>query len=339
MKISVLTESRADYGIYYPLLQALAHDDRFDMNLIVTGMHLSEKHGYTANEIVEFPFKINAHIDSDWLIVLGDRRPMLDAAISAAYHRIPVAHIQGGDRSGTIDESTRHAITRFANVHFPCTPESARRLIRMGEESWRIHIVGPLGIYAMSDQLEGRDAICREFALDPNRPIILVIQHPVLTQSESAGMQMLSTLKACEEYQMIIIYPNNDLGSDDMIRVIADSGILAYNSLPYLKFLSLLKACDVVVGNSSTGLYEAPLFGVPSVNIGTRQANREHGNSVEHVGYKTEEIRNAVFYQLVHGNRVLVNPFRYDVAGVQVILDTLLNTPIDENLLQKRLTY
>ncbi len=338
LKVTVLSESRADYGILYPLLKAMWADKRFEPHLVASGMHLDKSRGYTCNEI-EFPWSM-AYCVMDWLVVLGDRRDMLEAAIAAAYGRIPVAHIQGGDRTGTIDDCARHAITRFAHLHFPCTAQSARRLKRMGEEDWRIKVVGPLGIYAMQNELMNKGAICDILGLDEKREIVLVIQHPVSSQVDKAGEQMRQTLEAVKQWQTVVIYPNDDAGSKAMVQEIETAKLPhVFRSLPYLQFISLLQNADVVVGNSSCGLYEAPLFGLPCVNIGDRQQNREHGNNVFPAPHDGSAIAWAVDQAKAIGKQVGRNPFAVKVDGVKVILDTLAETEINERLLNKHVTY
>ena len=339
MKVAVLTESRADYGIYYPLLKALQADERFELQLLVTGMHLSRRHGLTAG-MIEFPYHIEISLQalhSDLLIVLGDRRPMLEAAIDAAYQNIPVAHIQGGDRTETIDESCRHAITRFAHLHFPALQESADRLLKMGEEPWRITVVGPLGIYAMPDaDLIPRDKLLPDLRLK-DKPIILVIQHPASVQEYEAGLQLRRTLKAINNpnWQPVVIYPNNDLGSAEIIRAIEEYPYAKFKSLPYLQFISLLKESAVIVGNSSCGIVEAPLFGVPVVNIGNRQRGRHYAIGIININYG-DDIREAIEYALTKGTQAMAKP---STEGVEKILEMLGGLEVNERLLQKRLTY
>lgn len=354
LKVMVLTETRADYGIYYPLLHAMSRDDRFELMVVATGMHLEEDCGFSWDMVksdfpearaVDYPFSaaLFAEKQPDWLVVLGDRRPMLEAAIGAAYLNIPVAHLFGGDISGTIDGPARHAITRFAHLHFAATRESADRLLKMGEEAWRITIIGPLGIYSMPEaDFKSRRSICQELGLDAEREIILILQHPVHTEQSMAGWQMEQTLKAVASYQAVVIYPNNDPGSREMVEVIEKWSGPKCKNLPYLDFLSLLKTSSVIIGNSSTGLYEAPLFGVPAVDIGSRQAGRQRGTDVLSCGYDATEIGSAIEYHLrtirpfFDGNR---NPFDKRVDGIKLILTTLAETGRDAYLLQKRLTY
>jgi len=322
LKVSLLQESRADEGIYMPLIQALERDDRFVLTII------------KKPEQLKLP---------NWLIVLGDRRAMLEATINAAYQNIPIAHIQGGDRTGTIDEPCRHAITRFAHLHFPCTPESTKRLIDMGEEGWRIRMVGPLGIYAMPEaEFFERKELCNQLGLDSEQEIILVIQHPVSAQVRDAAWQMRQTLDAVRDLQTVVIYPNDDPGSVAMIKEIEHCNwVKKFKTLSYPLFLSLLKESAVVVGNSSTGLYEAPLFGIPSINIGTRQQDRERGINVWDIDHDSVTLHSGIKILLRTRWEALTarNPFKIDIDGIKIIMDTLYDTPIDERLLQKRLTY
>ena len=351
IKVNLLTESRADYGIYHPLIKAFLADSRFDLTVLITGMHLEKRYGYTAKDVDDdFQLKRDSRThcpigsnEFDWLIVLGDRRLMLEATIEAAYRNIAVAHIQGGDRSETIDEPCRHAITRFAHLHFPTTDSSAQRLIKMGEELWRIKVVGALGIYAMPDtQYIDKLKVCEQLGLDAYKPIILVIQHPVSTQIDKVGEQMQATLDAVKGWQTVVIYPNNDPGSDAMIKAIKRcSWVKSFVNLPYMQFISLLRCASVIVGNSSSGIVEAPLFGVPAVNIGNRQGQREQAGNVVNCSEATNAavIREAIKKALNRQGIAYLSPYQPKTDGVKIILDTLANTPINERLLQKRITY
>ena len=358
LKICVISGTRADYGPLYPLLKRIDN-----LDLIVTGMHWYQEYGETGVQVMldfptawkmwvpkfeQAPLQLSQYFESychhfvaprpDWLVVTGDRPEMLAGAITAAYMNIPVAHIQGGDRTGTIDDPSRHAITRFAHLHYPCTRESAERLIRMGEESWRIHIIGHLGIYAMPNfKYSSKADICSKLGLDHTKEIVLLVQHPVSNQASISKQQMLETIYAAKGYQTIAIYPNSDPGSDGIISALNESRMRAIPSLPYTEFINLLKNSDVIVGNSSCALHEAPVFGIPAVNIGGRQDNREHGDNVVNVDYNREDIRLAIGSFI--GQRKCSNPFKSEVDGINIILDTLNNTPRNEHLLQKRIVY
>ncbi len=317
MKVAVISAARSDEGIYMPLLSAMKKEPDISIWPVV------------------FPYL-------DWVVVLGDTWPMLEATIDAVQYNIPVAHIHGGDRSGSVDESIRHAITRFAHLHFPAIEEHAERLRKMGEEGWRIKVVGPLGIYAMLDAaFIPKEQICEQLRINGSNPIVLVLQHPVSTQIKEAGQQMGETLEAIKslDVESVVFLPNGDLGSADMVTKIASSGLRVIKNLPYLTFLSLLKVSACIVGNSSCGLVEAPLFGVPCVNVGNRQGKRERGLCLN-PGYHSYEIRLDLETMLKH--KICdppINPYLGYKDGPQIIIDTIKNTPVGERLLQKRLTY
>jgi UDP-N-acetylglucosamine 2-epimerase (non-hydrolysing)/GDP/UDP-N,N'-diacetylbacillosamine 2-epimerase (hydrolysing) len=340
MRLSIITNGRADEGIYLPLLKAL--DKQTDMP-------------YEFGSWDELWTVMRWHYGgvSSWLIVLGDTMPMLKGVLKAVEMNIPIAHIHGGDRTGSIDDSIRHAITRFAHLHFPSIPDHADRLIRMGEESWRITVCGPLGIYAMPDaEYVPRGKLLNDLGLN-EKPIIIVLQHPVSTESDQAGQQMKETLEAVRnpEWQPVVIYPNGEPGSDEMIKVITSYPYPQFKNLPYLQFLSLLKIASCMVGNSSSALVEAPLFDVRVVNIGTRQKGRttDHFNAVN-TGYQRGEIYQQVLNAIFGWSRkaatcsnyyfsLSVNPYLGFSDGPEIIIKRLRETAIDTKLLQKRLTY
>jgi UDP-N-acetylglucosamine 2-epimerase (non-hydrolysing)/GDP/UDP-N,N'-diacetylbacillosamine 2-epimerase (hydrolysing) len=380
-RIAVVTGTRAEYGILLPVLKAIETIRELELALIVTGMHLSHEFGYTVKEIEDDGFRIHTKVEMlpssdtpkamaesigvgiagmaqaweqlkpDIILVLGDRVEPLAAAIAGAFMNIPVAHIHGGDVSGNIDESIRHAITKFAHIHFPATAKSAERIFKMGEDKWRVHIVGPLGIYAMSQaDLVPKEKLYKKLGLNPDEPLILVVQHPVTTQVESAPLQMRETMEALVELneQAIVIYPNADAGGRGMIEVIKEYEnypfIKTFKNLPYLTFVSVLKVTSVMIGNSSSAIFESPLFGIPVINIGIRQIGRERGNNVIDIPHSKTEIIRAIrkaladeeFRKAVKGS---VNPFDTERKGAQKIADIVSEIRIDEKLLQKRLIY
>jgi GDP/UDP-N,N'-diacetylbacillosamine 2-epimerase (hydrolysing) len=360
MNILAVTNSRSDWGIYRPLLEALKE---FKVNVVVAGMHLSNKHGLTV-QLVSKEFKnllVNPEdisvfgyeqkvvkdfknetltpMKTDWVIVLGDTWPMLDYTIRAVKKGLPVVHVHGGDVTGSIDDSIRHAITRFAHLHFPSIQEHADRLLRMGEEAWRIKPIGPLGIYAMKDELI--PDIRKVLGLN-DKPIILVIQHPVSTE-KNAKEQMNETLEAVNNpaWQPVIIYPNNEVGYEDIIGVICNYPYKRFQNLPYLQFVSLLKESAVIVGNSSCAIVEAPLFGVPAVNIGSRQDGRTLGaGCFQSEKYNAHDIRFRIDCALALDKTTNPNnPYLGYENGIQDFIKTLKETPIDKRLLEKRLTF
>ncbi|MBW3019078.1 UDP-N-acetylglucosamine 2-epimerase (hydrolyzing) [Candidatus Woesearchaeota archaeon] len=332
-KIIYVTGSRAEYGVMKLLLKKLNQHPSFELSLIVTGMHLAGEFGHTLKDIENDGFKIAGIVDMErandtnadmaksigraiigitnqlekarphLVILAGDRGEMLAAAIAAASINIPVAHISGGDMTtgATIDEKIRHAITKLSDIHFPATANSAKNIIEMKENPKYVFMVGNPGIpvkYSLSD--ERKKEIGSKYKLDLSQPILLVIQHPVTSQVEEAEVQMRETMNALENLHMqtIVVYPNSDAGSRNMIQVINE-----FNSLDFIQihknivredFLGLMALCSVIVGNSSCALLEAPSFGLPAVNIGVRQEGRESSSNVINVPHDKTAIASAV---------------------------------------------
>jgi len=351
------------------------------LEIIVSGMHLMPEFGKTINEIKKDGFKIHEinaiyeedskksmarfigkfiqlltenirKIKPDIILVLGDRAEMLAGAIVGAYLAIPVAHIHGGDVSSTVDEFARHAITKLSCIHFAVTKKSAERIVKMGEEKWRVHVVGAPGLYdALRAKLASPKDIAKKYKLDLSKPVLLVVQHPVTIEAEQAGIHMEETMSALKElgYQAIVIYPNADAGGREMIKVIEK-----YRKYPFIKiyknisrndYLGLLKISNVMVGNSSSGIIEAPSFRLPAVNIGTRQSGRERAkNIIIDVDYKKEQIKKAIeksIYDTKLGRGVVKckNPyFTADGAGSKIVR-VLSAIAIDKKLSVKKITY
>jgi len=331
LNIAVITGTRAEYGIYKPLLQRITEHTDLNLLLLVAGMHFLEDFGNTIQYIEEDGFTIQAKIEGlfqkddttdmarsvgqgieqcaqaferlhpDILLVLGDRPEMLAGAVAATYMNILIGHIHGGDLSGGVDGIIRHAITKLAQIHFPATKKSAERITHMGEDPKQVFTVGALGLDTVfhTPLLDGNEIAAR-YDLDLSVPIILLLQHPVTTESGKAGDQIRQTLLALTElsFQTVVIYPNADAGGREMIQIIDSfknySFISVYPSIPHVEYLSLLHIADVLVGNSSSGIIEAPAFGLPVVNIGTRQRGRERAVNVIDVGYSSPEISSAI---------------------------------------------
>lgn len=381
-KIAVVTGTRAEYGILKPLLKKIIESERLELNLIVTGLHLLERYGLTIKEIEEDGFKINnivkmygeekdityhgkglakgiagftslfGKIKPHMLVVLGDRLEPLAATLSAATLQIPIAHIQGGDKtdSGHIDESIRHSITRFAHIHFTATNKHKERLIKMGEEAWRIFNVGALNLDSIINQEPIlREELFKKLEIEPNGKIIVCIFHPVHLEKEYAGMQMHEILGAVEEMRLhtVVIYPNNDAGSEDIIKEIEKRRhlpfIKIFPNLSHSHYISLLKYADALIGNSSSGIIEAPSFKLPVVNIGSRNVGREHADNVIFVDAKKEEIIKAIRIALYDEKfaekvRECTNPYG-DGKASERIVKVLEEIEIDERLLRKKITY
>ena len=380
-KVAVVTGTRAEYGILCPVLRAVEQHPKLQLLLIATGMHLSHEFGYTVQELEKDGFNIEAKVDMllsndtsaamsksvgigiiglaqtweqvepDVIVVLGDRVEPLAAAISGSYMNIPVAHIHGGDTGkGGLDESARHAITKFAHIHFPATRKSAERIIAMGEDRWRVHTVGsPALDTILNEPLLPPEVIARSLGLGLSQPVILVLQHPVTTQVEEAPEQMRQTLQAVVEFQYptVVIYPNSDAGGRRMMDVIKQYEgypfIKTFKSLPRREYLSLMRVAGVMVGNSSSGIVEAPSLGLPVVNIGIRQEGRERGQNVTDVAHDRAQVLNAIGKALTDKEflarvKRCKSPYGDGKTGPRIaeILSKTKDTP---RLLQKQITY
>jgi len=314
-----------------PVLARLDGDSDFRLRLIVTGMHLSERFGCTVADVEADGFEIAArfpilddadttaamaaavgraaiavseHLESmrpDIVLLQGDRGESLATAIAASCQNIAVAHCSGGDLSGSIDDSFRHAITKLAHYHLATNAASARRILAMGEAPDRVFVVGePALDTILSAELPSAETLASQLGIAAEAATILVVQHPVSTEAQAAGEQMRATLAALREFdhQIVIVYPNADAGGREMIAAIeaADLGphVHTFASLPHEQYLGLMRMAAVMVGNSSSGLIEAPSFGLPVVNIGTRQRDRLRAANVIDVDHDAPAIAAAV---------------------------------------------
>jgi len=379
-RIAVITGTRAEYGIIRPVLKAIEAHPQLELVLIVMAQHLSPDFGYTIREIEQDGFKIAARVETllssdslggmaralglaiieltqaiemihpDITMVTGDRGEMLAGAIVGAHMNIPVAHLHGGEVSGTVDELIRHAITKFAHIHFVATEQSAQRIQQLGEDKERIFIVGAAGLDEIKrGDFLPKDEVLRELGFDGSKPILLVSQHPVTTEIEEAGQQMWETMEAIKELklQTVLIYPNSDAGGRKMRQVIEE-----YLDLPFIRafknisrqlYLGIMNVADVMIGNSSSGIIEAPSFKLPFINIGTRQQGRQRAENVIDVPYNKQKIVEAIKYVLNNKDFRLAlakikNPYDRGMVGPQ-IARILATIELDRDLLQKRLRY
>jgi UDP-N-acetylglucosamine 2-epimerase (non-hydrolysing)/GDP/UDP-N,N'-diacetylbacillosamine 2-epimerase (hydrolysing) len=310
--IAVVTGTRAEYGILRTVLGAVDAHPKLRLQLVVTGMHLVRKFGYTVDEIRDDGWRIDARVpmqthvdnptaqthglargiaglgrafsvlDPDFVVVLGDRIEAFAAASAAVMCRRLLAHIHGGDvATGDIDDSLRHAITKLAHVHFPATQDAAQRIRRLGEDPWRIHTVGAPGMDELRKQLAKRTTPkfdAAEYAGD--KEYALLLRHPCTrspTEEEKRTAQLIDAVRA-ESLEPLIIYPNSDPGNSGIIRAIEraqkQGRARAFRSLPRDLYLSLLQNAEVLVGNSSSGIIESAFLGTPAVNVGLRQTGR-----------------------------------------------------------------
>ena len=328
-KIIYLSGTRADFGLMKSSLILLAKVA--DLSIAVTGMHLASGHGQTINDIRaanlpicgEIPVDVatrTAHSMSvgigqcligmtslldreqpDILVVLGDRGEMLAGAIAALHLSIVCVHIHGGERSGSVDEPVRHAISKLSHYHFVATAESENRLIRMGEKPEAIHVTGAPGLDGLVEMAEISIKSQKNFIKMPlNQPFILAVFHPVVQQAQHAYAQTASLLLALRNIALPVIWlePNSDAGSNDMLKALADVGLPAGSTrLKHMQrsvFVTAMKHCAVLVGNSSAGIIEAASFSTPVVNVGDRQRLRERSTNVVDVTTDVDAIYRAV---------------------------------------------
>ncbi len=287
----------------------------------------------------------------DVVITVGDRFETMATAIAAAYMNIALAHTMGGEVTGTIDESVRHAVTKFAHIHFPANAHAAERIIKMGEEPSAVHNVGcprmdivaeilrekPLDAELLKSEGVGGD-------LDFQKPYLLVMQHPVTTEFGQDRAHMKEILLAAQSFNMqtVVMWPNADAGSDDIagaIRSFREHNDLPlfrfYKNLPPQIFIPLMKNAACMIGNSSAAIREGSFIGVPAVNVGTRQGGREHGPNIVLSGSAQAEIIAAIKKQLEHGPYAS-EPLYGDGHAGEKIADILSRCPL---VIQKRLTY
>jgi UDP-hydrolysing UDP-N-acetyl-D-glucosamine 2-epimerase len=380
-KIAVLTGSRAEYGILKPLLNKLLESKNKELILIVTGLHLLNKYGHTIDNIRKDNFKIDSIIEMydekekevyygsalargikklslefskikpDLLVVLGDRLEPLAATLAAATLKIPIAHIHGGDKtdSGLIDESIRHSITRFANIHFPATEEHKQRLIKMGEEPWRIFKVGSMGLDTIVQRKKiSREKLSKKLNFDIDDKIIVVIFHPVHLE-EDIGDQMKEIIQALMELECksLIMYPNNDPGNEKIIREIEKvRGVENFRILENLEhgdYIDLLKHAAILVGNSSSGIIEAPTLKIPVINVGSRNRNRGKTNNIIYIDPKRDQIIDAIKRALYDEDfkknlTKIENPFG-DGKTAERIIQIINEIRFDTKLMTKKITY
>ncbi len=373
-KIVYISGTRADYGLMQSTLREIQKNA--DLEIVATGMHMMSEFGHTADQIDRDGFKVCRvdevyeaddkgsmarfvgrfirsltdrieEIRPDIILLLGDRGEMLAGAVVGAYLSIPVAHLHGGEVSSTVDDLARNAITKLAHIHLPATKKSAERIRNMGEDPARIFVVGAPGLDSIvgDDYAQPKD-LAKTYGLDLSKPLLLVIQHPVTLEAESAGVQMEETLKAILNlgYQTILIYPNADAGGRRMIEVIKGHlnhpFLKTFKSIPRRDYLGLMRIAGAIVGNSSSGIIEAPSFALPAINIGPRQMGRERADNVIDVGYNRDEIKSAILKALYDEEfraklKTSRNPYGDGNAGSR-IAEILGKIEINESLLSKR---
>ena len=332
-KILFVTERRADYSRLKPILRLTQQSRKLKMYLVLAGSHLLKGFGETKRVIEDDGFSIDAIVpmfhergsDTGAAMARGMGRALialtgvmerlrpdivfcgfdlgahLAAAIAAMHQNIHVAHIQGGEVSGTIDEILRHATTKFAHLHFAATPQSKRRIIRLGEDPRFVFLVGSPSVDTMrSISYPPKDALAARYGFDPKKKLILFSQHPVTTEVRNVLSQIRESIDALREAakehnaDIVAIYSNADAGGRRIVAELKRSGFAVFPHIVYEDFLRLMKVADMLVGNSSAGIHEAPFYHLPVVNIGTRQQRRERGAHVIDATHEKRSILKAV---------------------------------------------
>ena len=381
-KICVVIGSRANYSSIKAVMRAVqAHPD-LELQLIVGASAVLDRFGSVVDVIARDGFRIDARVNiiiegetpatmakstglallelptlfdilrPDIVVSVGDRFETMATAVASAYMNIPVAHTMGGEVTGTIDESIRHAVTKLAHLHFPANALAAERIIRMGEDPATVHVVGCPRIDLIKDLLRedtGLDEvwIAREGVgahVDPREPFLLVSQHPVTTEYGEGEDQIAETLAAVEELDMpaIMLWPNVDAGSEDVSRGMrkfrerhAPGHLRFYKNFPVEIYACLMHRAACLVGNSSAPIREGAFLGTPAVNIGSRQQGRERGANVVDVPHDRASIVAAVRAQVAHGRYPSEHRYGDGAAGPR-IADILATAPLR---LQKRIAY
>ncbi|MBR3693223.1 MAG: UDP-N-acetylglucosamine 2-epimerase (hydrolyzing) [Erysipelotrichales bacterium] len=334
-KVCVITATRAEYGLLSPLMKEISQNPTMQLQLIVTGTHLSTLYGATMNRIEEDGFEVDEYIDildesddelgiittmsnaqvriaealqrlqSDVVVVLGDRYELVPIVSSCVVLHIPVCHIHGGEiTQGAMDELFRHAISKMSTIHFASTKSYSSRLIQMGEQPDFVFNVGSLGVENIKKMdLLSEAELEKEIGFKVDKNTLLVTFHPITLEGADQAYQMqalLDALELREQYRVLFTRPNSDMHRNelnDMIDVFVakhSDRCAVFSSLGQLRYLSAMKHCLAVVGNSSSGIIETPSFGIPTIDIGNRQKGRISASSVVHV----EANKAAILYAL-----------------------------------------
>jgi UDP-hydrolysing UDP-N-acetyl-D-glucosamine 2-epimerase len=379
-KVCVVVASRANLARITTVLEAVRDHPALELQVIAAASVLLERFGSAVNVLeaagftpdAKIPFIIEGQtpatmakstglgllelptalerLEPNIVVTVADRFETIATAIAGAYMNIPVAHTQGGEVSGSIDESVRHAVTKLSHLHFPATELSTRRVIAMGEDPQYVFNVGCPSIDLVARTRPGarRDALINHCGagspIDPEQPFLLVMQHGVTTEYGHGLAQMTATLRAVSSIgmQALVFWPNVDAGSDEVaagIRQFREQGLAQrcqfFRNLPAEDFARLMTHCTCMIGNSSAALREGAYLGTPAVSVGTRQHDRECGPNVVFTSHDPVEIAEAVRAQIAHGRYERSDLFGSGTAGrdIATVLATV-NPPV-----QKRLHY
>lgn len=385
-KIIAVSGARSEYDLLYNVYKKLNEDERFDFSIIITGPNLSDTFGYTAKFIEQDEFKIAGYIfnsvDSnqkigrivslglqipslanilfsekpDIVLIAGDREEAIGVTMTCAYLDIPVAHFFGGDivKNGHIDNSVRYASSKFAHIHFPSLPQHRETLLKLGEDDWRIFVVGNPAIDRLiSMPLVSKQKIFEHLSVaDKNiKNYCVLIQHPGVAPDELQSAQIRMTLDALlgSDKHVFINYPNSDAGFNEVLKAYQEYSskypdrFTLFKNLDRTHYTNLLKNADFLIGNSSSGIVEVASLGLPAINIGDRQQSRLHGKNVVFAEYNKIDIEAAIakvlgdekFKAEVAKN---INPYG-DGKSAEKVIKVLAEITIDDQLIHKSITY
>ena len=384
-RIFIFTTTRADYGLVKWIINRLQTLSQFKTYVLVGGTHLSEAYGYTIKEVlnddvknlIRIPFlssstaaaaltssigngliqisQVFSIYKPDFLMVLGDRYELFILAIAALMYKVPIIHLHGGEiTQGVVDEQVRHAITKMGHIHMPSTEFYAENISKMGEEDWRVNIIGAPGLENIKKlKLYSKKKIFELSEVDIDKPAVLCTYHPVtLEDEEKITWQVGNLLEVLSKFDLQIIFtrPNAEVGSDkivEMIRNFTNNNNKAYffDSLGSRLYLSFLKYAKAVVGNSSSGIIETPSFHIPTVNIGNRQKGRFKPESVIQTDYSVSEIKKGLKKALYDKEflekiKYIKNPYGDGNASEYVVeaLEEINHIP-KEKILKKTLDF
>ncbi len=368
-KIMFITGTRADYGKMKPLMKILDKKPLTEVYIFVCGMHLSETFGSTYNEVLSDNYKnvyvayglsqsqnssanlgnticclagYVENIKPDMIIVHGDRMDALAGAVVGALNNTLVGHIEGGELSGTIDESIRHAISKFAHIHFVCTQEAKNRLIQLGEQGKRIFVIGSPDIDIMlSNRLPELHMSLERYNIDFDNYGILMY-HPVTTEYDTIGVKIKEVVDSVIESNKnyIVVYPNNDLGSEVILneykRFKNNPRFRVFPSLRFEHFLTILKNAEFIIGNSSAGIRESGVYGIPAIDIGTRQNGRYSTSIIKNLQH-VEENKNEILKAINEADRYKCSSMKFgDGNSSEKFNEIILNPDFWKMEIQKR---
>ena len=366
-KIVFLTGTRADFGKLRPLIEIVNNSNEFECHIFVTGMHTLSRYDFTYREVEKRGYKnvfvftnqnnfentdimlantikgfsnFVKKISPDMIVIHGDRLEALAGAIVGSFNNILVSHIEGGELTGTIDESIRHAVSKLSHIHFVSNEDAKKRLIQMGEIEERIFAIGSPDIdIMMKKDLPTKEGLKKYYDMQFEKYAILIF-HPVTTELDDLENQTNELVSGAidSKRNYVIIYPNNDPGSEIILNVYKklenNANFRIYPSLRFEYFLTLLKNADFIIGNSSSGIIEAEIYSVPTINVGTRQKNRSSNESIMNIESKKEKILDSI--SKVDGKEIKSSFSFGDGKSTKRFFDVILSEKIWDVSLQKQ---